>query len=299
MQLRGIDVSRYQGDVDWFAVERAELAFGFAKATEGTTGVDPEFVKNWRAIREAGLFRGAYHFGRPGGDPEAQAEHFASVVGILGFRDMPPVLDLEESDGHDAEHVIDWAHAFADRAEGLFGRRILLYTGGFWHFELENRIDPYFAIRPLWLAAYRANPIVPANWKSWSFWQYTDGRYNGAIQVPGVRGPVDQNFFAGDEAALEQFCADAVLGGGPPAPPPPEGNSTWPGTFFVWPHDPPISGDSVRKWQTRITELGFPVHVDGIYGPESKSACRAFQREHGLVADGIVGRRTWDACFGA
>lgn len=296
MQLRGVDVSHYQGVIDWFAVERGELSFAFAKATEGTSGVDPSFATNWRAIREAGLFRGAYHFGRPGSDPDAQAVHFASIVGELGFRDVPPVLDLEEADGHSADHVVEWARAFTERAELLFQRRLLLYTGGFWRFQLGNRLDPFLAERALWLAAYQKNPVVPANWKAWTFWQYSDGRYNGPVDVPGVKGPVDQNLFAGDAAGLASFCENAAVDVAPPTPrttPP----AAWPGQYFVWPHTPTIAGESVKAWQARVSELGFAIDIDGIYGPQSKSACRAFQRDRGLVADGIVGRKTWDACF--
>lgn len=296
MQLRGIDVSHYQGVIDWFAVERGELAFAFAKATEGQSVVDSRFATNWRAMQEAGLFRGAYHFGRPGGDPQAQAVHFASVVGALGFRDMPPVLDLEEADGHSADHVLEWARAFANQAETLFRRRLLLYTGGFWRFQLGNRLDPFFAERALWLAAYQKNPVLPANWTAWTFWQYSDGRYNGPIQVPGVVGPVDQNLFAGDEAALASFCERAAIDVAPISPPAAP-TPAWPGEYFVWPHSPTITGSSVKAWQARITELGFPIDMDGIYGPQSKSACRAFQRDRGLVADGIVGPQTWNACF--
>lgn len=297
MQLRGIDVSHYQGDVDWFAVAQGGLSFGFAKATEGASTVDDRFVHNWRGIQEAGLFRGAYHFGRPGRDPEAQAAHFASVVGTLGFRDMPPVLDLEESDGHSAEDVLAWARAFTTRAEALFERRLIVYTGGFWRFQLGNRNDPFFTARPLWLAAYGKNPVVPASWKAWTFWQYSDGRYNDPITIPGVRGPVDQSVFESDTDALSTFCSGAMLDGDVVGPATPPTDSSWPGIFLVWPHVPPVSGDAVKKWQTRVGEVGFPVDVDGVYGPESKRACRAFQKEHGLVADGIVGRLTWDACF--
>lgn len=296
MQLRGIDVSHYQGEVDWFAVQGGGLAYGFAKATEGATNVDDQFTRNWRNIREAGLFRGAYHFGRPGRDPEVQAAHFASVVGPLGFRDLPPVLDLEEDDGHPARAVIEWARAFISKAEALFQRRILLYTGGFWRSQLGNPNEPFFGARPLWLAAYRKNPVVPASWKSWTFWQYSEGSHNDPIRVPGVRGLVDQNVFAGDEDALAEFCEAASTPGEVSTPTSPPG-STWPGANFIWPHQPPISGDSVRKWQARMTELGFPVEADGIYGPQCKRMCKAFQKDHGLVADGVVGRKTWDATF--
>lgn len=295
MQLRGIDVSHYQGEVDWYAVERGGLAFGFAKATEGASAVDDRFAANWRNVREAGLFRGAYHFGRPGQDPEVQAEHFASVVGALGFRDMPPVLDLEESDGHPADAVIEWARAFIVRAEALFERTLLLYTGGFWRFQLGNKKDDFFAERRLWLAAYSQKPVIPASWAAWTFWQFTDGTHNGPAQIPGVRGPVDQNLFAGDEAALNALCGAAPEPSPPPSPP--DAGSGWPGVYFIWPHDPPVSGPFVRQWQTRMAGAGFAVDVDGIYGPQSKRACTAFQRDRGLVADGVVGKKTWDALF--
>ena len=112
MSLLGIDVSHYQGDVNWFAVAGGGVKFAFAKATEGNTWVDTRFTQNWSRIQEVGLVRGAYHFGRPGRDAETQAVHFASVVGPLGFNDLPPVLDIEEDDGQSAEHVLAWSRAF-------------------------------------------------------------------------------------------------------------------------------------------------------------------------------------------
>jgi peptidoglycan hydrolase-like protein with peptidoglycan-binding domain len=71
----------------------------------------------------------------------------------------------------------------------------------------------------------------------------------------------------------------------------------WPGVYFVWPHTPPVSGDAVQAFQRRLLALGFTLDVDGIYGPQSKAACQAFQRDRGLTADGIVGPRTWERCF--
>src|SRR3954466_14597630 len=102
--LRGIDVSHYQGQVDWHSVARSDVKFALAKASESTKP-DDQFARNWSQMQEVGLYRGAYHFGHPGSDPEAQASFFASVAGPLGFRDLPPVLDLEVADGHDAPTV--------------------------------------------------------------------------------------------------------------------------------------------------------------------------------------------------
>lgn len=293
MTLLGIDVSRYQGDVNWSAVAGSSVSFAFAKATENTGYKDSTFAKNWASMREVGLFRGAYHFGRPGGDPESQAAHFASVVGPLDFRDLPPVLDLEVNDGHDAGYVLNWALAFMNRAEALFGRKLIVYTGAFWRGPMANPNHPFFRERALWLAAYVRNPVVPASWDKWTFWQYTEGQHNGPVAIQGV-SPCDQNRFEGTEAELEKLCEGVVV---TPEPIPAPSGTDWPGTHFVWPKTPAVTGPAVKLWQERINAIGFKLDCDGVYGPQSKAACVAFQREHGLVADGIVGRLTWNATF--
>ncbi len=296
MRLRGIDVSHYQGDIDWFAVAGSDVKFAFVKGTESSTAVDSKFTKNYGAVRDVGLYRGAYHFGRPGGDPETQAAHFASVVGELGFCDLPPVLDLEEADGHSAQHVLAWAEAFVDKAEALFRRKLIVYTGGFWRFQLGNPNSAFFAARKLWLAAYTPHPVVPKSWQNWTFWQYSDGSHNGPSAVPGVRRPVDQNWFDDAEGDLASLCgAERPLAPEITLPATGEGKP-WPGVHLVWPHKPALSGEAVRLFQTRLAALGFQVEVDGVYGPQSKTACIAFQRDRGLKGDGIVGPKTWDAC---
>ena len=188
----GIDVSHYQEEVAWFAVAQSGVKFAFAKATEGNTWVDSQFARNWARIQEVGLFRGAYHYGHPGQDPEVQAVHFASVVGPLGFRDLPPALDLEESDRQSPGQVLEWARAFVTKAEALFGRRLIVYTGQFWRGPMNDPDDPFFRERPLWFAAYRPSPDVPASWSKWTFWQYSDGTHNSPILIPGVP-PCDQD----------------------------------------------------------------------------------------------------------
>lgn len=294
MSLLGIDVSHYQGKIDWFSVARSTVKFAFAKATEGTGYVDPLFARNWAGIQEAGLFRGAYHFGRPCGDPESQAAHFAAVVGPLGFRDLPPVLDLEQSDKQKASDVLEWARAFMTKAEALFGRKLIVYTGYFWRGDMGNPNDAFFRERLLWLAAYNSKPVVPASWNQWTFWQYTEGQHNGPYPVAGVP-PCDQDRFEGTEADLEKLCE-----GVPPSPEPQPSQPSdkqWPGIHFVWPRTPVVAGPVVRMWQERLVQLGYTVDCDGVYGPQSKKACIAFQRDYGLVADGIVGRITWSKAF--
>jgi lysozyme len=294
----GIDVSHDDGDVDWPSVARSEVRFAYVKATEGSHLVDPRFAVNWPAIREAGLLRGAYHFARPAGDPEVQAAHLASVIGPLSWGELPPALDLEVLDRQPRDEVIAWTLSFVAKAEALLGCPLIIYTGGLWRNQLGSPDVEALASRLLWTARYGEDrPIVPVPWKTWSFWQFTDGRSGNALAIPGVSGPCDCDWFNGELRDLLSL-SDKIAGGGAESdgPPPAPGNA-WPGRVFVWPSTPVIRGDDVRRWQTRVAARGFAVTVDGTYGRESKTACVAFQRHAGLEPDGIVGRATWSAGF--
>jgi lysozyme len=301
MTVLGIDVSHYQGNVDWHAVSRSDVRFAYIKATEGGSAVDAMFQGNWIGARDAGLPRGAYHFAHPDQDADAQAVHFASIVGPPTWGELAPVLDLEVMGGLSAEGVVRWALAFMKKAEALLGRPLMLYTGGLWRNQLGDPIVPELKTRLLWLARYaQEEPVVPKNWARWDFWQFTDGQNGEVIQVPGVRGRCDCNRFRGDLTELQALQTPAS---GPavvppePAEPRAPGLPPWPGEYFVWPHQPPIQGDHVRAWQARLRDRGFTVTADGVYGSESKTACIAFQREAGLTPDGIVGQSTWDSTF--
>ena len=105
--IHGIDVSSWQGPVDWGAVRRTGRLFAFAKATEGKTFVDSTFVTNRRAMAGAGLvLRGLYHFARPDRNSAAEeADHFLRTVGPLAAGEVA-VLDLEVAAG---PGVGDWA----------------------------------------------------------------------------------------------------------------------------------------------------------------------------------------------
>ena len=92
----GIDVSHWQGQIDWPAVRSAGKIFAFIKATEGTSYQDPAFPANWQGSKAAGLRRGAYHFFRPAQDPAKQADLFLRTV-PQAPGDLPPALDMEAS----------------------------------------------------------------------------------------------------------------------------------------------------------------------------------------------------------
>ncbi len=200
-QAQGIDVSHYQGAVDWNAVRGAGVTFAFAKATEGVTTVDATFSTNWPAIGAAGLLRGAYHFFHPEEDAASQAQHFLSVVGTLSAHDLPPVLDVEVTNGVSTSVLWAGVSTWLETVAQATGRRPMIYVSpGFWD---ENAPNPALASYPLWLADYAASPSLPNGFSTWSFWQYSQ---SGA--VAGVAGAVDRDVFNGPIAALLAFLAN-------------------------------------------------------------------------------------------
>jgi lysozyme len=195
----GIDVAHFDGTVNWGTVLKAGMSFGFAKATDGIGFTDSEFKANWNMMGQVGITRGAYHFFRGSQDAGKQADHFLSVVKLIKT-DMPPVLDIEVPDGVASKTLIDGAKAWLDAVEKATGRVPIIYTGpAFW----SEHMSPNFGRYPLWIAHYThaPEPIVPANWNKWTFWQYASGE-SGQVHIPGVAGAVDINRFNGTHADL-------------------------------------------------------------------------------------------------
>jgi lysozyme len=180
--LSGIDVSHFQGDVDWAAVAAAGVRFAFMKATEGLADIDPRFARNWEHSRAAGLLRGAYHFLHPNLDAKQQAAHFLSVV-TLDRDALPPALDVEVTNGVDPAALAACIETWLGVVEAALGCKPVIYTDpSFWRDNVGVDLSSY----PLWLACYAPQPEVPANWQSWTFWQHSQ---SGG--VAGVAGPVD------------------------------------------------------------------------------------------------------------
>lgn len=193
--VHGIDVSKYQGDIDWRRVKRSGVAFAYIKATEGGDRVDDGYKSHWRGAKSAGIPRGAYHFYYFCRPAIEQARWFISHVpkerGML-----PPVLDME------------WNHAsptckkrpapavvrsemkiFLDALERHYGKRPVIYTTPDFY---EHNIAGHFRGETFWLRTVKAHPRVTYPGRGWAFWQYT-----GTGVVPGVAGDTDINAFAG------------------------------------------------------------------------------------------------------
>jgi len=194
LPARGVDVSHYQGHVDWAAVEDAGVGFAFVKATEGVTFTDPTFRRHWEALGETAILRGAYHRFRAGRGAAAQAEHFLGVVSVREG-DLPPVLDVEATDGVSDATLIRGVRTWLRTVEARTGVRPIVYTKpGFRRAHLGAALDDY----PLWIAEYGVDEPSHARW---TFWQHSEqGR------VPGIQKIVDLDRFNGTRGELRRLA---------------------------------------------------------------------------------------------
>jgi lysozyme len=190
--VHGIDVSAYQGHIDWPEVARHNVRFAFIKASEGGTMRDARFKRNWKEARAAGVMRGAYHYYQPNRDAGIQADLFVRTV-PLAPGDLPPVLDVEAPNFHDVAELRKGVAQWLRLVEAHYGVKPILYSNhSFYRRHLAGHFDDY----PLWLAHYEVEkPAMPRS--KWIIWQHSDEAY-----VPGIRGVVDFNVFQGNYAAL-------------------------------------------------------------------------------------------------
>ena len=202
-QLSGIDVSKWQGSVDWKSVQQAGIAFAFARATYGVSEVDSCFNDNWQAMKDAGIIRGAYHFFLAADDPTQQADFFIKTVGTLDPGDLPPVIDVESASGA-SSNLAAAVQTWLSVVEQGLGRRPMIYTApSYWNANLTSAFGDY----PLWVAEYGvSSPRAVNGWDNWTFWQYSS-----TGKVNGVNGSVDLDDFNGTSESLAAFInASAV-----------------------------------------------------------------------------------------
>ncbi len=197
--VHGIDVSAYQGRIDWPVVARNKVRFAFIKASEGGTLRDARFARNWREARKAGVLCGAYHYFLPNRDGKLQADLFARTV-PLAAGDLPPVLDVEAPNFHDVAVLRREVARWLRLTEAHYGVRPILYSN---HSYYQRYLAGHFDDYPLWLAHYEVErPAMAAS--KWIIWQHSDEAY-----VPGIRGVVDFNVFQGNFAALQALRVPA------------------------------------------------------------------------------------------
>jgi len=194
LPIQGVDVSRYQGKIDFDRLRAAGNHFVFIKATEGADYVDPNFADNWRRARAAGLPRAAYHFMYWCSFASEQAKWFEKNVPNDPDA-LPPVLDVEWNNHSSCGKRLDPDEAFAkvqymlDAMERYTGKLPIIYTDITFHREvLAGRHLP----NTYWLRSVAAEPDDRYDGDSFTFWQWTTtGR------VAGVSGDIDRNAFYG------------------------------------------------------------------------------------------------------
>jgi lysozyme len=196
-----VDISHHNGNVN-LQLARADGIIGVIhKATQGTEMVDPMYQTNRTQALDEGLLWGAYHFGT-GGDGAAQAQYFLNVVGT--FDNTLLVLDFEQNTDGASMSLAD-ARAFVTEVNQVTGRFPGLYSGSYIKQLLGNAKDPVLAQCWLWLPEYGPTAVVPANWSTWTMWQYTDGNFGPQPHAVNGIGNCDRDKFNGTEDQLRML----------------------------------------------------------------------------------------------
>ncbi|MFI1221505.1 MULTISPECIES: lysozyme [unclassified Streptomyces] len=209
--VQGIDVSHWQGSINWGSVKAAGIDFAYMKATEGTSYKDSSFSANYTGSYNAGLIRGAYHFARPNlSNGATQANYFAGSGGgwSKDGKTLPGVLDIEHNPygaacyGLSTTQMRTWINDFYNAYKARTTRDVVIYTTASWWNSCTGGWTGMAAKSPLWVAHWgTSNPSIPSGFPTWTIWQYT-----ATGRVGGVAGDVDRNKFNGTMARLQALA---------------------------------------------------------------------------------------------
>jgi GH25 family lysozyme M1 (1,4-beta-N-acetylmuramidase) len=200
--LPGLDVSHYQGTINWTTVKSQGATFAYIKATEGTTYRDPQFSANYTNAYYAGIVRGAYHFAQPASSSgAAQADYFAAHGGAWSAdgKTLPGMLDIEYNPngatcyGLSQASMRTWITSFLNEYHAKTTRWATIYTTTDWWTTCTGNTSAYANNDPLDIARYSSSVgTLPAGWGFYTFWQFADsGKFPG-----------DQDVFNGSAARL-------------------------------------------------------------------------------------------------
>ena len=224
---KGIDVSQYQGRIDFTKVKSSEITFAYIRATLGSGVIDSQFKRNWEAARIVDLPRGAYHF-LTRENAQVQAKSYIATVGDVRRVDLKPMLDVECQaalvTAATRKEYVHGARIFIEEVESATGRDVILYTGGPFFNALAASADSsdvdFITDRELWLAAYVTNPdkYVPKAWrdkgKSWVFHQLSgdvDASGGPGARVNGITTVVDMNTTQGVAADIIEWIGAPTM----------------------------------------------------------------------------------------
>ena len=198
--IMGVDVSAYQGDIDWDILEKQGIRFAFIKATEGSGHVDDCVRKNIAESAETGIKRSCYHFFSFDSSGHTQAQNFINTVPRESI-DMPPVVDIEyyadkiyhKPTKAEAEEVLI---PLLEELEDYYGEKPVIYTTMPVYYRYVRKICQDY---PLWIRSTQAEP----EFADWTFWQYNDhGELDGYY---GDEKYIDMNVYCGSEEDFAEY----------------------------------------------------------------------------------------------
>ncbi|GAB4580927.1 MAG: hypothetical protein Fur0022_36720 [Anaerolineales bacterium] len=257
----GIDVSKYQENVDWNRVRAAEIKFAIMRASVGLFP-DSRFPDHWAGSKAVGLLRGVYHYYLDDKDPKVQARKLFDILNATGdLGELPPALDIE--DINNPKLTASKIKLCLEELEKLFGRIPIVYTRATTWNPRIGKVT-WGSRYPLWVAHYtisgwtenhiqrtlNTQPTLPLIWNSWDIWQFTDKAPAADYGVSGKTLDLD---FSTEEALKRLTGKSIPTGTG--TPPPPTGQTAPPptpgdgstasggGTSTPPPTSPPPSGD--------------------------------------------------------
>ncbi|HEX2392657.1 MAG TPA: GH25 family lysozyme [Solirubrobacterales bacterium] len=208
VQTPGLDVSHWEGTIDWATVGLLGARFAYIKATEGTAYRDPSFSTNYLQAYSQGIIRGAYHYARPdnsGG--AAQADYFATHGGgwSADGLTLPGALDIEwgsatqggDCYGLSQSAMVAWIRAFSMEYRARTTRWPVIYTSTRWWTECTGNRGAFSSTNPLWVARRSSTVgVLPYNWSYQTIWQYA---FSGTF-------PGDQDRFNGDYSRVRALA---------------------------------------------------------------------------------------------
>nr|VWP02526.1 N/A [Ganoderma boninense] len=202
----GIDVSSYQGNVNFATAKANGISFAYIKATESTDYIDPNFSADYESATNAGIIRGGYHFAHPDASSGAtQAEYFIAHGGGWSSDGitLPGALDIEYNpSGNECYNLsqsamVSWIKDFSNTYHSKTGVYPVIYTTTDWWTTCTGNSAAFGSTNPLWIAHYASSiGTLPAGWSYTTFWQYADSGPN----------PGDQDEFNGSLQGLKNLA---------------------------------------------------------------------------------------------
>lgn len=194
--IHGVDISKWQDEINWRQLKACNLKgdtiqmkFVFIKATEGALYEDPMFSDNWEAASEVGITKGAYHFYRPKINATVQASNFIESV-RLSKGDLPPVIDIEETDGKSKKDIVKGLKKYIQIVEKKYGIKPIIYSNVSF---IEDYLSDDFADYHFWVAHYYVDDLHKIPGIKNLFWQHHD-----KIRIFGCAHEIDANVFLGN-----------------------------------------------------------------------------------------------------